>query len=66
MPRFFTGDELGNIKSLYYRPDQEIKTDLSTLHDGSESGKAKAIQALSTASTLSGATLVRTLVKNSE
>ncbi|KAA1469473.1 hypothetical protein DENSPDRAFT_878950 [Dentipellis sp. KUC8613] len=49
MPRFLAGDELGNIKSLKYNPAQkpgEAKAEVSTIYEGSEGGKEKAIQAL--------------------
>lgn len=63
MPRFLIGDELGNIKSLRCSGDN---SELKTIHDGSHSGKAKCIQALSAASTLSGATLVRNVIPISQ
>ncbi|TFY66144.1 hypothetical protein EVG20_g4943 [Dentipellis fragilis] len=50
MPRFLAGDELGNIKSLKYIAAEkpgETKAEVSTIYDGSEGGKEKAIQALS-------------------
>lgn len=59
MPRFITGDELGNIKALQYSPEKEIKVDLRTIYDGSSSGKIKGIQALSVSSSPSGEKLVR-------
>ncbi|KIM87003.1 hypothetical protein PILCRDRAFT_815437 [Piloderma croceum F 1598] len=55
MPRFLIGDELGNIKSLRCSGDN---LELKTIHDGSHTGKGKCIQALSAASTSSGATLL--------
>lgn len=48
MPRFFTGDELGNIKSLRYTGNN---LELMTVHDGSSTGKLKGIQAMAIAST---------------
>lgn len=58
MPRFLTGDELGNIKSLRYA---ENSLELKTIYDGSNIGKAKGVQALSIVSTTSGARLVRNI-----
>src|SRR5882762_4849277 len=58
MPRFLTGDELGNIKSLRYA---ENNLELKTIYDGSNIGKAKGVQALSIVSTTSGARLVRNI-----
>lgn len=55
MPRFFTGDELGNVKSLRYI---ENTLELKTIYDGSNTGKLKSIQALSVASTSDGTKLV--------
>ncbi|KAG2364499.1 hypothetical protein BDR07DRAFT_1482443 [Suillus spraguei] len=48
MPRFLVGDELGNIKSVGYNPtsQEEIKPVLKTLHDGTITGRNKAIQKL--------------------
>ena len=60
MPRFLTGDELGNIKSLRHH---ESNSELKTIHDGSSTGKLKGIQALSMASASDGSKLVRIHVK---
>ncbi|THH13434.1 hypothetical protein EW146_g6788 [Bondarzewia mesenterica] len=49
MPRFLTGDELGNIKSLKYTVLDAPKAEISTLYTRSESGKEKCIQALTVA-----------------
>jgi len=48
MPRFFTGDELGNIKSFNYASSStpESKVTVTTLHDGSGKGKERAVQNL--------------------
>ena len=43
MPRFFSGDELGNIKALTYLPS-ESKVTVETLYDGSGKGKDRAVQ----------------------
>lgn len=43
MPRFFSGDELGNIKALTYLPS-ESKVTVETLYDGSGKGKHRAVQ----------------------
>ena len=55
MPRFFSGDELGNIKALTYLPASTLgsKVTVVTLHDGSGKGKHRAVQkiAVSTAQT---------------
>jgi ribosome biogenesis protein NSA1 len=54
MPRFLTGDELGNIKSLNYLPSSraDSKATVTTLFDGDSKGKERAVQklALSTSS----------------
>ncbi|KAF8268881.1 hypothetical protein EI94DRAFT_1771451 [Lactarius quietus] len=46
MPRFFSGDELGNIKALSYLPASKAdsKVTLTTLYDGSDKGKRRAVQ----------------------
>jgi hypothetical protein len=51
MPRFFSGDELGNIKALTYLPASKVT--VVTLHDGGGKGKHRAVQkiAVSTAPT---------------
>ena len=59
MPRFLTGDELGNIKSLQYSPNNNTKGALRILYDGSNSGRTKGIQALSISSSHSGEKMVR-------
>jgi hypothetical protein len=48
MPRFFTGDELGNLKSFHYAPSStaEPNVTVTTLHDGSGKGKERAVQNL--------------------
>ncbi|KAH9066430.1 hypothetical protein EDB87DRAFT_1679166 [Lactarius vividus] len=55
MPRFFSGDELGNIKALTYLPASKAgsKVTVVTLYDGSGKGKHRAVQkiAVSTSST---------------
>ena len=55
MPRFFSGDELGNIKALTYPPASKAdsKATVVTLYDGSGKGKHRAVQkmAVSTSST---------------
>ncbi|KAF8136311.1 WD40-repeat-containing domain protein [Boletus edulis] len=58
MPRFLTGDELGNIKSFSYDPDAspENKLLLKTLHNGTLAGRAQGIQKL--AMTTSSPTLL--------
>lgn len=58
MPRFFTGDELGNIKSLRYTED---KLELNMIYDGSSADKLKSIQALSTTFISNGSRLVRNI-----
>ena len=59
MPRFFSGDELGNIKALTYSK-VDPKVNVVTLYDGSSRGKHRAVQkiAVSTAPT-DGQLLVR-------
>ncbi|KAI9446233.1 hypothetical protein H4582DRAFT_2107980 [Lactarius indigo] len=46
MPRFFSGDELGNIKALTYLPASKAdsKVTVVTLYDGSSKGKRRAVQ----------------------
>ncbi|KAH9180761.1 hypothetical protein EDB89DRAFT_2122170 [Lactarius sanguifluus] len=46
MPRFFSGDELGNIKALTYLPASKAdsKVTVVTLYDGSGKGKHRAVQ----------------------
>ena len=46
--RFLTGDQLGNIKSVIYIPSTtaQSKVTVSTLYDGSEKGKERAVQKL--------------------
>lgn len=46
MPRFFSGDELGNIKALTYLPASKAdsKLTVATLYDGSGKGKHRAVQ----------------------
>ena len=48
MPRFFTGDELGNVKSFMYAPSStaESKVTITTLYDASGKGKGCAVQKL--------------------
>ena len=48
MPRFLTGDELGNIKSLKYVPSSraDSKVTVTTLFNGSVKGKERAAQKL--------------------
>ena len=48
MPRFVTGDELGNIKSFNYQPSStaQSKVTVSTLYDGTDKGKQRAVQKL--------------------
>ena len=61
MPRFLTGDELGNIKALQYSSNNNTKgaLRLRILYDGSNSGRTKGIQALSISSSPSGEKMVR-------
>ena len=58
MSRFITGDELGNIKTIKYSADAELTTVLKTVHDGSATGKTKAVRRLAIATTSSGSKLV--------
>jgi len=46
--RFLTGDQLGNIKSFIYIPSTtaQSKVTVSTLYDGSDKGKERAVQKL--------------------
>jgi ribosome biogenesis protein NSA1 len=46
MSRFFTGDELGNVKSFKYAPSSTVESKVTTLHDGSAKGKDHAVQRL--------------------
>ena len=48
MPRFFIGDELGNVKSFRYAPSStaEPKVTITTFYDGSGKGKECAVQKL--------------------
>ncbi|KAG9318436.1 hypothetical protein JVU11DRAFT_527 [Chiua virens] len=54
MPRFLTGDELGNIKSVSYDPNAlpEHKLSLKTLHDGTSNGRTRGVQKLAISGTL--------------
>ncbi|EIM89890.1 uncharacterized protein STEHIDRAFT_36630, partial [Stereum hirsutum FP-91666 SS1] len=58
MPRFLTGDELGNIKSITYPSASTSTPEATLLHDGSAGGKSRAIQALAVSSS-SGASSSR-------
>ena len=57
MPRFFSGDELGNIKALTYRADS--KTTGVTLYDGSGKGKHRAVQKIAVSTSTTDGQLVR-------
>ena len=49
MPRFFTGDELGSVKSIRYAQDVESKQwkpEVTVLSGDSSAGRVKAIQKL--------------------
>ncbi|KAG6337208.1 hypothetical protein ID866_1880 [Astraeus odoratus] len=48
MPRFFTGDELGSIKSVSYDANapSETKIHLKTVYDGTATGRTRGIQRL--------------------
>lgn len=57
MPRFFTGDELGTVKSIRYSQGEnpkEWKADSFVLAEGGADGKTRAVQKLSVCSTESG------------
>jgi hypothetical protein len=56
MSRFFTGDELGNIKSFKYVPSSTADSNVtvSTLYDGSGKGKERAVQKLATSTSGDG------------
>lgn len=60
MPRFYTGDELGNVKSIYCSesPDGAWIIESSIVHEAKEADKSKALQKLSVHSSQDG-TLVR-------
>lgn len=61
MPRFLTGDELGNVKTLRYSPDapkDTAKVEGKTIHKGNAENPVKAIQKLALLSA-SGSKLVR-------
>src|SRR5580692_7360662 len=61
MPRFLTGDELGNIKAFKYVPSSgaESKVTVTTLYDGSGKGKERAVQKLAITPTSGDGPLVR-------
>lgn len=61
MPRFVTGDELGNIKSFNYVPSStaQSKVAVSTLYDGADKGKQRAVQKLAVHTSGDGGPLVR-------
>jgi ribosome biogenesis protein NSA1 len=67
MPRFLTGDELGNIKSLKYLPSSraDSKVTVTTLFNGSVKGKERAAQKLAV-STLGDGPVVRDQVNPCE
>ena len=54
--RFITGDQLGNIKSFDYIPSTTVqpKVTLSTLYDGSDKGKERAVQKLAVQASADG------------
>ncbi len=60
MPRFFSGDELSNIKALTYHPTSKADPRLTvvTLYDGSSKGKQRAVQKIAV-STLPDGQIVR-------
>lgn len=45
MPRFLTGDELGNIKAIRYSPDAP-QSESKTLHSGLAGGPSRGVQKL--------------------
>ncbi len=59
--RFFTGDQLGNIKSFNYIPSStaQSKVTISTLYDGSDKGKERAVQKLAIQTSPDGPPVVR-------
>ncbi len=61
MPRFFSGDELGNIKALTYLPASKAdsKVTVVTLYDGSGKGKHRAVQKLAVSTSPTDGQLVR-------
>ena len=61
MPRFFTGDELGNVKSFEYAPSlkTESKVTITTFYDGSGKGKECAVQKLAIHTSGDGPIVVR-------
>lgn len=61
MPRFLTGDELGNIKAFKYVPSSraESKVTVTTLYNGSGKGKERAVQKLAITPTSGDGPLVR-------
>ena len=54
--RFLTGDQLGNIRSFNYTPTStaQSKVTVSTLYDGSDKGKERAVQKLAVQSSADG------------
>jgi ribosome biogenesis protein NSA1 len=57
MPRFVSGDELGNIKALTYKPDS--KATVVTFYDGSGKGKHRAVQKIALSTSPTDGQLVR-------
>lgn len=58
MPRFLTGDELGNIKSLRHSPG-ENKIEVKTIHNGMANDRPNSIDALAITSYSGSSKLVR-------
>ena len=54
--RFLTGDQLGNIKSFNYIPSStaQSKVTVSTLYDGGDKGKERAVQKLAVQTSADG------------
>jgi ribosome biogenesis protein NSA1 len=62
MPRFLTGDELGNIKAIRYSPDaapDATNTESKLLYGGITGGSSKGVQKLGVISKQPGLTTVR-------
>jgi ribosome biogenesis protein NSA1 len=61
MPRFFSGDELGNIKALTYlsASKADSKVTVATLYDGSGKGKHRAVQKMAVSTSPADGQLVR-------
>jgi hypothetical protein len=54
--QFLTGDRLGNIKSINYIPSStgQSKVTVSTLYDGGDKGKERAVQKLAVLTSADG------------